>query len=29
MAKILDETPRPTVKERLTKTVDGVQGSQA
>ena len=29
MAKILDETPRPTVKDRVTKTVDGVQGSQA
>ena len=29
MAKIIDDTPRPTVKDRLNKTVDGVQGSQA
>ena len=29
MAKILDETPRPTMKDRMTKMVDGVQGSQA
>lgn len=29
MAKILDETPRPTGKDRLTKGVGDVQGSQA
>ena len=29
MAKIIDDTPRPTLKDRLNKTVDGVQGSQA
>ena len=29
MAKILDEKPRPTAKDRLNKSVDGVQGSQA
>ena len=28
MAKIIDETPRPTAKERLQQTVDSVQGSQ-
>ena len=29
MAKIIDETPRPTAKERFQQTVDSVQGSQA
>src|SRR5262247_4210414 len=29
MAKTIDERPRPTMKDRLNKTVDGVQGSQA
>ena len=29
MAKTIDERPRPTIKDRLTKTMDGVQGSQA
>src|SRR4051794_6786921 len=29
MATNIDEQPRPTVKDRVTKTVDGVQGSQA
>src|SRR6187455_3771334 len=29
MAKTIDERPRPTVKDRLNKAVDGVQGSQA
>src|SRR3978361_1929685 len=29
MATNLDEPPRPTAKERVAKTVDGVQGSQA
>ena len=29
MAKTIDERPRPTIKDRLNKTVDGVQGSQA
>ena len=29
MAKIIDDTPRPTVKDKLTKTVGDVQGSQA
>ena len=29
MAKIIDDTTRPTIKDRLNKTVDGVQGSQA
>lgn len=28
MAKVIED-PRPTAKERLNKTVDGVQGSQA
>ncbi|MEC7666700.1 MAG: cytochrome b N-terminal domain-containing protein, partial [Actinomycetota bacterium] len=28
MAKIIDETPRPTAKERVQQTVDSVQGSQ-
>ena len=27
MAKVIED-PRPTAKERLNKTVDGVQGSQ-
>ncbi len=29
MAKTIDERPRPTMKDRLNKTMDGVQGSQA
>ena len=29
MAKTIDEQPRPTIKDRLNKTMDGVQGSQA
>ena len=29
MAQILDDSPRPTVKERLNKALDDVQGSQA
>ena len=29
MAKILDDKPRPTAKDRATALVDGVQGSQA
>src|SRR6187401_1164359 len=29
MAKIIDEKPRPTVKERITATNSAVQGSQA
>ena len=28
MAKVIDN-PRPTAKERLNKTIDSVQGSQA
>ena len=28
MARVVDERPRPTIKDRLNKTVDGVQGSQ-
>ena len=29
MAKIIDDKPRPTVKDRVSSTVDSVQGSQA
>ena len=29
MAKVIDDRPRPTVKDRMNKAVDGVQGSQA
>src|SRR6187200_3165499 len=29
MAKTIDERPRPTMTDRLSKTMDGVQGSQA
>ena len=29
MAKTIDEQPRPTMKDRVNKLVDGVQGSQA
>ena len=29
MAKIIDDKPRPTVKDRVNSTVDAVQGSQA
>jgi quinol-cytochrome oxidoreductase complex cytochrome b subunit len=29
MAKIIDDKPRPTIKDRVNSTVDGVQGSQA
>ena len=29
MAKIIDETPRPTVKDRVNKLVNDTQGSQA
>src|SRR3954467_15599989 len=29
MATNIDERPRPSLKDRLTKTMDGVQGSQA
>ena len=28
MAKIIDDTPKPTAKERVQKAVDGVQGGQ-
>ena len=28
MAKIIDDTPRPTAKDRATKVVGDVQGSQ-
>jgi hypothetical protein len=29
MAKIIDDKPRPTIKDRVNTTVDSVQGSQA
>src|SRR6187397_666321 len=29
MAKIIDDKPRPTVKDRVSSTVDSIQGSQA
>ena len=29
MAKTIDDQPKPTAKERMTKLVDSVQGSQA
>src|ERR687897_640907 len=29
MAKTIDDRPRPTLKDRMSKTMDGVQGSQA
>src|SRR5678815_6062887 len=28
MAKIIDDTPKPTMKDRAQKVVDGVQGGQ-
>ena len=28
MAKIIDDTPKPTMKDRVQQTVDSVQGGQ-